>query len=448
MKKQIDLLEGNLWRDIALFSLPLVFTNLLQVLFNMADIAVVGRFAGSSALGSVGSDAILISLFTGLLIGIGSGVNVLSARYIGERNYDRERRLVCTAFFFCLCAGIVIAVIGNLGAEVILTLMHTKDELMHGAVLYLRVYLMGMPALALYNWGNAVFSSDGDTKKPLLFLSISGVLNVLLNLFFVIVLKLSVLGVALASALSQYAAAGMTIYALLKSDRVYGLHLRRDHLDLKIAKRIAALGIPAGLQNAIFMFANLFIQAGVNSFSVVMVEGNAAATNADSLVYDVMAAIYVACSSFMSQNYGAGQKERVQKSYFITLLYSWLAGAVLGISLILMGRSFLGLFTSEAAVVDAGMSRLKIMGLSYAFSAFMDNTIAASRGLGKTVVPTFIVIMGSCVFRIIWIMTVFAHFHTIPSLYLLYIFSWGITASFEYLYYRRVYREAMALLDA
>ena len=213
----------------------------------------------------------------------------------------------------------------------------------------------------------------------------------------------------------------------------------------QIAERILMLGVPAGLQNAIFAIANLFIQAGVNSFDSLMVKGNSAAANADAMVYDAMAAFYMACASFMSQNYGAGKLDRVKKSYFIALAYSFGLGAVLGGGLLVFGRQFLALFTTESAVIDAGMKRIMVMGWAYCTSAFMDCTIAASRGLGKTVIPTVIVVLGSCVFRVIWVYTIFAHFHTIPALYLLYPCSWILTALAEIAYFASCYKRAMAI---
>ena len=214
-----------------------------------------------------------------------------------------------------------------------------------------------------------------------------------------------------------------------------------------MTKRILLLGVPAGLQNAIFAIANLFIQAGVNSFDSLMVKGNSAAANADAMIYDAMAAFYMACASFMSQNYGAGKVERVKKSYFISLAYSFGVGLVLGALLLVFGRQFLALFTTEAVVIDAGMKRVKVMTLAYCISAFMDCTIAASRGLDKTVVPTVIVVLGSCVFRVIWVYTIFARIHTIPALYLLYPCSWSLTALAKIIYFARCYRQAMRIFN-
>ena len=445
MKKAINMTEGPLAKQILFVSLPLMLSNLLQVLFNISDVAIVGRFAGSTALGSVGSTSIFVTLFTGFLIGLGGGINVLVARFYGAGRAQDVKKTVGSSLIISLIAGVILLLVGLFGSPALLRTINTKPDLLPGAVMYLRVYFLGMPALALYNYGNAVFSAIGDTKKPLIFLAIAGVLNVILNLFFVIVCHLSVVGVALASAISQCVSAGLILHALTKVQDSYALHLREVKFDRTIGQRVLVLGVPAGLQNAVFAFANLFIQAGVNSFDSLMVKGNSAAANADNLIYDAMAAIYMACASFMSQNYGAGKVDRVKKSFFISMAYSFAIGLLLGGSLLLFGREFLALFTTEPAVIDAGMHRIGVMGLAYCISAFMDCTIAACRGLGETVVPTILVVLGSCVFRVIWVYTIFAYFHTIPSLYLLYPFSWGLTAIAEIIYFVRIYKKAMRI---
>ena len=445
MKNAKTLTEGPLAKQILLVSLPLALSNLLQVLFNMSDVAVVGRFAGSTALGAVGSTSIFVTLFTGFLIGLSNGINVLVARFYGAKHPGDVKKTVHSALIISFIAGVILLFVGLLGSPALLELLNTKPDLLPGAILYLRVYFLGMPALALYNFGNAVFSAIGDTKKPLVYLSIAGALNIGLNLFFVIVCQLNVMGVALASAISQCVSAGLILRALTKVQDCYALDLHAIKLDLGMTKRILLLGVPAGFQNAVFAIANLFIQAGVNSFDSLMVKGNSAAANADAMIYDAMAAFYMACASFMSQNYGAGKPDRVKKSYFIALGYSFGVGLLLGSSLFVFGREFLALFTTEPAVIDAGMKRVGVMGLAYCISAFMDCTIAASRGLGKTVVPTVIVILGSCVFRVIWVYTIFAHFHTIPSLYLLYPCSWTLTALAEIVYFIHCYKQAMKI---
>lgn len=443
-----DMTHGPLAKQILLFSLPLICSNLLQVLFNLADLAVVGQFVGSQALGSVGSTTTLVTMFTGFLIGLGGGINVLAARFYGARDTKRFGQLLHTAALLSLGLGILLSILGVTLTRPILQLLRTKEDLIDGAVLYLRIYLLGMPGLAVYNYGSAILSALGDTRRPLRFLTLAGILNVILNLFFVLVVKMAVAGVALASILSQYLSAVLIVLALIHNDAPFALCRSQLWLHRDSALEIIRLGIPAGLQNCIFALANLFIQVGVNSFSSTMVAGNSAAANADSLIYDVMAAFYTACASFMGQNYGARNRERVKKSYFISLAYSFAIGLILGFLLVLFGRQFLHLFSPEADVIEAGMFRLTIMGFSYGFSAFMDCTIAASRALGKSLIPTVVVILGSCVLRIIWVYTVFAWFGTITSLYLVYICSWTITALAEIAYFHHVYKQQVGSMAA
>lgn len=446
-QKVISLTEGSLRKNIFIFSLPLMCTNLLQVLFNMADVAVVGQFVGSHALGAVGSTSLLIALYTGFLIGVASGMNIIVALAVGAGKEKDIRETVHTSALIALLCGLVLLVIGISSAGLILELMKTKPELLKAAVLYMRIYLLGMPALALYNFGNAVFSAVGNTRKPLVFLAISGVVNVILNLFFVIVCGMEVEGVALASILSQYLSAFLVLRGLLKTEEAYGL--RREYLKISKDKaiRVLRIGLPSGLQNAIFYIANLFVQMGVNSFDATMVAGNSAAMNADTLIYDMMAAFYTACGSFMGQNYGAKKRDRILKSYLWCVFYAFAIAAVFGAVMELFGTQFLSILSSDKAVIEAGMLRIRIMGFSYCVSAFMDASIAAARSLGKSLVPTIIVIMGSCIFRVAWIYTVFAYFGTITSLYLLYIFSFGITALAGNVYFAGVYRRKMRELS-
>lgn len=448
VKEKQDLTTGSLAKKILVFSLPLMVSNLLQVLFNMADIAVVGQFAGALALGSVGSTTTLVNLFIGFLIGLSGGINVLVALCFGAKDKKGVVDTVHSACIVSLMTGLILAGIGIGFSRPILQLLHTKPELIDGALLYLRIYFLGMPAAAIYNFGNAIFSATGDTKKPLMYLLTAGILNVILNLFFVLVCHMEVAGVALASAISQYVSATLIVIALIRSKEIFRLQRRELYLRKEATKRILALGLPAGLQNALFQIANLFVQAGVNSFDAIMVAGNSAAANADNIVFDIMTAFYTACASFMGQNYGAGKKKRVLRSYLISLAYAFGIAVIVGWGLVAFGHTFLGLFTNDAAVVEAGMYRLQIMGMAYCLSAFMDCTIAASRALGKSVAPTVIVVLGSCVFRIVWIRTIFAYFGTIPSLYLLYVFSWLLTSIAEIIYFIKVYRTTVAKLPA
>lgn len=431
----ITMTSGSLWKNIFLFSVPLIFSQLLQVMFNMADVAVVGKFASATALGSVGSTTTLVTLFTGFLIGLGTGVNVRVAQHLGARQEQETRDTVHTALLICTLAGIAISVLCFFLAGPMLRMLKTKEDLLPGAELYFRIYALGMPALGIFNFGNAVLSANGDTRRPLAYLTAAGILNVILNLFFVIVCKMAADGVALASILSQYLSAALVLGHMLRMKDVCRVQWSLLRFHKAEVGRLLGLGVPAGVQNMIFAVANLFIQVGVNSFDSTMVSGNSAAANTDAIVYNVMAAFYTACSTFMGQNWGAGKHDRMMKSYYISLAYAFLSGAVLGLGLLWFGEGFLYLFTNDADVVAAGMQRMRIMCFSYAISAFMDCTIAASRGLGRSLVPTVIVILGSCVFRVIWVYTIFAYFHTIPSLYLLYAFSWTITALAEIIYF-------------
>ena len=446
--QHLDMLNGPIWNKLPRYALPVAATGILGQLFNAADIAVVGNFTGdmrTAAVAAVGANSPVIGLLLNLFIGIALGANVVIANAIGRGDRETVHRAVHTSIVTALIGGVIVAIFGQFIAAGLMGLLNVPDDVYPLALAYLRIYLLGMPVILLYNFEAAIFRSVGDTKVPLIALTVSGVLNVILNLFFVIVCKLDVAGVALASTIAQCVSAGLILHALTKVSDCYALDFRKVRLDLNMTKRILMLGVPAGLQNAIFAIANLFIQAGVNSFDSLMVKGNSAAANADAMVYDAMAAFYMACASFMSQNYGAGKLDRVKKSYFIALAYSFGLGAVLGGGLLVFGRQFLALFTTESAVIDAGMKRIMVMGWAYCTSAFMDCTIAASRGLGKTVGPTVIVILGSCVFRVAWVYTIFAHFHTIPALYLLYPCSWALTAIAEILYFIRCYKQAMKI---
>lgn len=437
------MLEGSLFSNLMKFSVPLMLTNVLQVLFNMSDVAVVGKFAGSAALGSVGSTTILVTLFVGIALGMGTGVNVITARHIGAGDEEGVKSCVTTSFVISLVEGVLLFLLAFLPARAVLELLGTKEELLDGAVRYLRIYAAGLPALAVYNFGAGVLDAKGDTKTPLFILSIAGLSNVGMNLIFVIVFQMAEAGVALASAISQTGSAVAICVVLLKSSGVAKLTLSSSLISKRLASRILALGLPAAFQNTVFALANLFIQSAVNSFDTVIVEGNAAAQNADGFTYDIMAAVYAGCAAFVSCNYGAGQTKRVIKSYYVSLAISSVAGIIIGSLFLIFAGPFLALFTNESAVIEAGRDRLIVMALSYWISAFMDNAIAASRGIGKAVAPTIIVIMGSCVFRVLWVLTIFAHFHTIISLYSLYAASWTLTAIAENIYFFAAWKRSV-----
>lgn len=447
MKQSIQMCEGSLWKNIFFFSVPLMFAQILEVLFNLSDVAIVGKFADYTALGAVGSTTILVSLYTGFLIGMGSGVTVVIAHCLGAQNNALTKKNICSAFVACGVVGILICLISFFSTDIMLNVLNTKQELFQQAALYLKIFSLGFPAMALYNYGNGVLSACGDTKRPLMYLTVAGIANVILNLFFVIVFHRAADGVAIASVIAQYLSAGLILAHLKSREDICKLVVEPSLFDRHAFMRVMELGVPAGLQNAIFAIANLFVQKAVNSFDAIVVSGNSAANNADTIVYNVLAAFHTGCSSFVSKNYGAGNVERMMKNYLIALFYSFSSGVLFGGLLLIFGNTFLSLFTNDALVMQSGMEKLRIMAFSYCLSSFMDCTIAASRGIGKSILPTIIVMIGSCAFRVLWVYTIFAQFHTITSLYLLYPCSWILTAIVEIAYFLYSFRKIKQMMQ-
>lgn len=441
----MEMRTGNLWKKIMIYSLPLMFTHLLELFFNIADVAIAGKFAGPISLGAVGSCSMLVTLAVGWLIGISNGVNAQVAYYIGGNDLDKEKKAVTTGLVLCLAMGIFTTVLCLVLAQSVLELMGTKPELMDEAVTYFRIYMLGAPALAIFNFGNAVLTADGETKKPLTYLTIAGVVNVILNICFIKFLGMHSEGVAIASIISHYLSAAMIMREVRTTTKSYKLEYRLALLDKQIGFKILGIGIPAAVQYSLFSTANLFVQSAVNTFDHITVEGNSAAMNFDSIVYTMMTAFYAACTSFIAQNYGAKKKDRIMKSYIISTLYAFLMALVLGVAIYIFRFQLLYIFTDDPEVVKFGAIRLGILSLTYWISAFMDNATAAARGLGKTFVPTIIILMGSIVFRIVWIYTIFAYFHTLESLYLLYCFAFTLTSIAGNIYFfglnRKVCRE-------
>ena len=431
-----DLTCGPLGQQIIRISIPLMLSSLLQMLFNLADQAVVGRYAGSMALGSVGSTSTLVALFTAFLMGMGGGSNVVIARNLGAKSKKDVRQSVSTAFLLCLGTGLIVMGLGLGLARPLLGLMKTREELIDGAITYLRIYSLGMPAIGIYNFGRATFNAMGETKKPFYFMLAAGVLNLVLNLVFVISFHLDVVGVAVASVLSVYLSAGLIIGSLMRHRGVCRLRLRKLRLYADKAKEIAGLGMTAGFQEASFAIANLVLQSAVNSFDAFTVAGHTAALNADNITFSIMGAFWTAGSSFMSQNLGAGNRERFHKTYRLVLVFTFFVGVLCGGLFICFGRQFLSLFTRDAQVVEMGLYRVFFLSIAYPFCVAQDTSMFALRSLGKKLVPLLIALAGIVVFRLIWIFTIFAHFHTLPSLYLLYIFSFVLCGTAQTVYFR------------
>ena len=443
-----NMTQGSIWKLMVRFAIPIFLGNLFQQFYNVADTFIVGNVLGTEAMAAVGSSGNLIFMLIGFFQGVFVGAGVVVSRFWGARDHENVSIAVHTSVAFAIVAGLVLTLVGVLLTPTILDWMHTPADVLPNSIEYFRVYFGGVIFAVLYNAVNGIFQAVGDSRHPLYFLIISAMLNVALDLLFVGVLGMGVGGAAFATVISQAVSAFLGLRKLMKATESYRLIPRKIRFNGRMLQKVLYIGIPSGLQNAIFALANLFIQRGVNTFSATMVAGNSAATNADALVYDVMQAFYTACGSFIGQNYGAGKKDRIRRTFLISTAYAFGAGLLLGLGLLLFGRPFLSLFTTDPQVMDAGMYRLTVMSVSYCVSAFMDGSIAASRGLGKSAVPMVIVILGSCVFRIIWVYTVFAWFGTITSLYLLYVFSWTITAAAEIIYFIRIYRQATADLAA
>lgn len=424
---EMDLCSGPLLSKILLFSLPLILSGVLQLLFNATDIVVVGKFAGSNAMAAVGSTTSLFNLLVNSFIGISVGANVLVARHYGERDYDGVQQTIQTALLTGLIGGTILIVLGVVLARPMLTLMATPDEVIDQAVLYMQVYFIGMPATMIYNFGAAVLRAVGDTRRPLYFLMAAGVMNVLGDLLFVCLLGMGVAGTAIATVLSQCVSAALTVLCLVKSDGMCHLDLRRLHFRMDKFLRIMQVGLPAGMQSVIFNISNVLIQSSVNSFGAVTVAGNTAAANIEGFVYISMNALYQTSISFTSQNLGAKNYHRIDQTLVRCMCIVTLIGLVLGNGAHLLGNHLLHIYSDDLEVISFGMQRLSVISVTYCLCGMMDVLAGTIRGLGYSMLPMIVSLIGACVFRIIWIFTVFRVQHTLFILYASYPISWILT---------------------
>ena len=430
-----DLTKGPLLRQIFRFSVPLMLSNLLQMLFSLADAAVVGQYAGSMALGAVGSTSMLVALFTAFFLGMGNGTNLVTARFLGAKQNEDVRQTVHSSLILCAAVGFSLLLIGITLTPMMLSVIRTRDELMADAQRYLRIYCLGMPAVALYNYGRAVFSAMGETRKPFYYLLAAGILNLALNVLFTVRFRWGVTGVAVATVLAQWLSAVLIVAALFRHRGVCGLKIGEVRPHQKKMHQVFSLGLVAGLSESAFAIANLFLQTAINSFDAVTVAGHSAALNADTMTFTIMNAFFAACSSFMGQNLGAGNRKRFRATWLVTVIITSLIGLVCGLALFFFGQHFLAFFTHDAPVIEAGMTRVRMMGLFYVLCTVQDVSMAACRSMDRKWIPLLISFLNICVFRIVWILTVFAHFHTLFSLYLLYLFSFILNGIFQTWYF-------------
>ena len=437
---EIDMCNGPLFGKLLLFTVPLILSGILQLLFNAADIVVVGRFAGNDALAAVGSTGSLTNLLVNLFIGLSVGVNVLVARYYGGKQEKEVKETVHTSILISVLGGLILAFLGFVLSKPLLTLMDTPESVINHSVLYMRIYFMGMPVMLLYNFGSAVLRAIGDTRRPLYYLLIAGVINVVLNLFFVIVFHMGVAGVAIATVTSQVVSAALMVKFLMQSEVCY--RLERNELKISWDKfgKIARIGFPAGIQGALFSVSNVLIQSSINSFGAIAMAGNTAAGNIEGFVYTSMNAVHQSAVSFTGQNLGGKKFDRIKKILLECFLLVTVIGLLMGNGIVLMGNQLLGIYSADAEVIAYGVQRLKGICTLYFLCGVMEVLVGCIRGLGYAIMPMIVSLLGACVFRVIWVYTIFAYYHTIPSLYLLYVFSWSITAIAEIIYFICVYR--------
>lgn len=427
----MDMTEGPVLTKILMFSIPLMFSSVLQILFNAADIVVVGKFVGDTALAAVGSNSALINLVTNLFIGLSIGANVIVARYFGGKQDENTSIAVHTSIALGFISGIILTLIGIIGAPFFLRIMLTPEDVLPQAVLYLRILFAGITSMMLYNFGSAVLRAVGDTKRPLYFLLLAGIINVILNLFFVIVLKMSVAGVALATILSQALSCVLVLWCLTKEDSAIKLNFRKIRINKIKFIQILKIGLPAGFQGVVFALSNTVIQSSVNSFGSVVMAGSAAAQNIEGIVYFAMNSFYQASITFTSQCYGAKKFARINRVLAMSLLCVVAAGLICGHGLLFSGYRILGIFSSNSQVIVAGMNRLSVILSTYFLCGIMDVLVGALRGIGYSVLPMVVSLVGSCLLRLLWLATVFQmeRFHTTTTVYLSYPISWAITLS-------------------
>lgn len=422
-----NMTNGSILKRIVLFSLPLALSSVLQLLFNAADVVVVGRFVGSTALAAVGSNSALINLLVNLFVGLSVGSNVVAARCFGARDNTGVRNTVHTSIAIGFISGTLLAFVGFFAARFLLELMSCPMDVIDLSTIYLKIYFIGMPVNMVYNFSSALLQAIGDTRRPLYCLAASGVLNVILNLVFVIVFQLSVAGVALATIISQALSAGLVLWLLCREKGPLHLDLHALSIHRSTLIQILRIGLPAGLQSTVFSLSNVVIQSAVNSFGSVVVAGNSAASNIEGFVYASMNAFAQAAVTFTSQNVGARQYHNIDRVLANCLLCVGATGLILGVGATIFGHPLLGIYSSDPAVIQAGMERLIIICSTYLLCGFMDVFAGVLRGLGYSVMPMVVSLVGSCALRLIWIATIFQLMHTTRMLYISYPISWTLT---------------------
>ena len=430
-KNNIDMINGPIVSSVILFAIPMLLSGILQILFNAADTIVVGRFAGHTSMAAIGSTASITNLFVNLFMGISIGVNVVVARNIGRKDRDGVDKAIHTAIALSFISGIGLSVLGFFLTPFLLSLMDTPFDVIDKSVLYMRIIFIGQPFNLIYNFTSAILRADGDTKRPLYYLTFAGVLNVILNLIFVVIFTMDVAGVASATIISQAVSAFLVLKTLHKGSGNVKFCFSHLTLDGKKLKEILYMGVPAGLQSVLFSISNVLIQSSVNSFGSLAVAGNTAANSIDGFLYTVNNCLAQTNLSFISQNYGAGKKERILPIMKSSMIITVIASMILGSISLFFGPSILSLYSSESEVVSYAMIRVRLVLTVYFIFAFQEMTVSCIRALGYSIAPMLISVFCICGFRIMWLYTYFATHHTLQSLYIAYPLSWTVAAVFH-----------------
>ena len=424
---RMDMTEGPLTTKIIKFTIPVMLTGILQLLFNTADVIVVGRFTGKTALAAVGSTGSLINLLVSLFMGLSIGTNVLVARYQGAKDDKAVSETVHTSIALGIVGGLILLIIGVVATRPLLEMMATPEDVIDQSTLYMRILFFGMPLNLILNFGAAILRAIGDTKRPLYYLTIAGVINLFLNIFLVTVFSLGVAGVAIATVISEGVSCGLILLCLKHETGAIRLYFNRIKINPSKCIDIMKIGLPAGLQGCIFSISNVLIQSSVNSFGSTVMAGNTAVSNIEGFVYVSMNSLHQTCISFTSQNFGAGKFKRIKKVLINCLVIVAITGLVLGNSAYFFGKYLLSAYNNETEVISYGLIRLSIISTMYFLCGLMDVMVGAMRGIGYSILPMIVSLVGACGLRILWIYTVFVKFRTLDILFISYPVTWTIT---------------------
>lgn len=425
----IDMTTGKLLPKIISFAIPLMLTGLLQLVYNAADVMVVGRFAGSIALAAVGATTSLVHLSLNVFLGLATGSGVVAAKHIGAGDTASVHRTVHTSMLLALISGIIIAVVGYFIAPFALKAMSIPEDVLPLSVTYLQIFFLGAPASMLFNFGAAMLRATGDSKRPLYILTFSGIVNVVLNLVFVIVFKMNVAGVALATIISQFISAVMVLYILINANSIIRLSVKKLRFYKDELIDIIKIGVPMGIHGSLFSLSNVIIQSSINSFGSAAIAGNTASSNIDSIIHTCCNAVSQTATTFTSQNYGAGQIKRIRRIYFNCVGFTVVIAALCCAFLLTFGTQVLSVFSTDPAVIEMGLIRMRLFAVTYVLNSLLDVTTGQMRGLGKSVAPMIVTMAGVCGLRVLWVYTVFQAYRSMQVLYLSYPVSWAVTGA-------------------